>query len=257
MNTPNFNITIRFYEELNYFLKKYPKKQDIQFSFNSKRSIKDLIESFGIPHVEVDMILVNGKSVDFSYIVQNKDRISVYPVFESLNIKNTQKLRAEPLRETKFILDVHLGKLAKNLIILGFDSIYNNSLQDKELAEISLKENRILLTRDRGLLKRKVINHGFIIKKNEVIGQTVEVLNRLDLWEKIKPFTRCIHCNGNLQSVKKEDIANSVLKIQVPDKILNMYNEFSKCVTCNKVYWKGTHYLNLISKINLLKIYKQ
>lgn len=249
MITSNFNITIRFYQELNYFLKKYPKKQDINFSFSEKRSIKDLIESFGVPHVEVDLILVNGESVDFNYLVRDGDRISVYPVFESFDITNKQKLRATPLREIKFVVDVHLGKLAKNLRILGFDTIYNNDLQDRELALISSEQNRILLTRDRGLLKRKIVTHGFILRSETPLNQTIEVLNRVDLWDQVKPFSRCIHCNGLLKSITRKQIHSANLLYQIPDYIFQKYNEFSICSKCKKIYWKGTHYKNLTKKI--------
>lgn len=245
-----FNITIRFYQELNFFLKKYPKKQDINFSFAGKRSIKDLIESFGIPHVEVDLILINGESVDFNYIVKDGDRISVYPVFESFDITKKQKLRQNPLRDIKFIVDVHLGKLAKNLRILGFDTIYDNSLQDNELALISSKQNRILLTRDRGLLKRKIVTHGFILKSDNPLNQTIEVLNRVDLWNKAAPFTRCIHCNGLLKKILKQELLKNNFNTQIPEKVLNFYNEFSLCTKCSKIYWKGTHYNNLKIKID-------
>lgn len=249
MKTSNFNITIRFYEELNYFVKNYAPKEDIKFSFKGKRSIKDLIESFGVPHVEVDLILVNGFSVDFNYTVEDGDRISVYPVFESFDLGNIQRLRPKTLRKTKFILDVHLGKLAKNLLILGFDTIYNNSMNDKDLALISSRENRILLTRDRGLLKRKIVNHGFIIKDDNPVNQTIQVLNRVDLWKNIKPFSRCIHCNGLLNSITAQEITSSNLLCQIPDYIFQKYNEFSICSKCKKIYWKGTHYRNLTEKI--------
>lgn len=247
------NITIRFYEELNYFLKKYPKKQDIHFNYSGKRSIKDLIENFGVPHVEVDLILVNSNPVDFNYIVKNNDRISVYPMFESLNITKTTLLREIPLRNTKFVVDVHLGKLARNLRLLGFDTDYKNDRNDAELAEISSKENRILLTRDRHLLMRRIITHGFVIRSEIPIIQIAEVLNRLDLWDSISPFSRCVQCNSKLQDLKNNNRIYTELLKQIPQKVKEWCYEYSYCSNCKKVYWKGSHYTSLLDKISFIK----
>ncbi len=148
---------IRFYEELNDFLRKDLKKIPYQVNTSKGQSVKDLIESQNVPHTEVDLILVNGESVDFSYQVKENDRISVYPVFESFNIQDKTCIRGKPLRITKFILDVHLGKLARYLRFSGFDCLYSNKFEDSEIAEISDKEGRIVLTRDKGLLKRSII----------------------------------------------------------------------------------------------------
>ena len=228
-------ITIRFYEELNDFLKNYPLKTDIPFSFKGKRSIKDLIENFGVPHVEVDMILINGKPVRFDYIVENGDRISVYPVFERFNIGHTSLLRDYTLRTSKFVLDVHLGKLAKHLRLLGFDTDYTRFRDDPELAEISDKEHRILLTRDRQLLMRSIVQWGLIIRSDQPIQQIVEVLNKLDLWDEIKPFTRCKSCNGIIKQIPPDSNKFETLKINIPEKVLKWCSEFTYCSSCNKV----------------------
>lgn len=144
--TEVFNITIRFYEELNDFLKKLPLKTDIFLTYSHRRSVKDLIESLGVPHVEVDLILVNGESVDFDYIVRNGDRISVYPVFEAMELTGITSLRVKGLRETRFVVDEHLGSLARKLRLLGFDTDYIKNRSDAELAPVSQNEGRILLT---------------------------------------------------------------------------------------------------------------
>lgn len=246
MTTPKviteIRITIRFYEELNDFLKNYSTKEDIVFSFNGKRSIKDLIESFGVPHVEVDLILVNGNSEGFEYIIQNNDRISVYPMFESYNVKAISKVRVKPLRDTKFVLDVHLGKLARYLRLLGFDTDYKRYRDDPELAIISQNEKRILLTCDRKLLMRSIVTHGLIIRASDPRRQILEILNRLDLWDDIKPFTRCLTCNSEIREIKeKSDEFNSIYS-ELPPNVKSWCKEISKCIGCNKVYWKGTHY---------------
>jgi sulfur carrier protein ThiS len=157
-------ISIRFYEELNDFLPPEQRKTDISHELKEKRSIKDLIESIGVPHTEVDLIIVNGESVDFNYLVQNGDRISVYPVFESLDISPLNHCQPEPLRNTRFVLDNHLGKLAAYLRMLGFDTLYRNDYDDPELARISIDEHRLLLTCDRLLLMRIQITLGYFVR---------------------------------------------------------------------------------------------
>ncbi|HSW52088.1 MAG TPA: Mut7-C RNAse domain-containing protein, partial [Sulfuricaulis sp.] len=153
-------VQLRFYEELNDFLPPERRKVSFTHELTRRTSIKDLIESFGVPHTEVEVILVNGRSVDFSHIVQPGDRISVYPMFESLDISPLLRLRDKPLREPRFVIDANLGQLARYLRLLGFDVLYRNSFTDREVARIAGEEGRIVLTRDRALLQHKIITHG-------------------------------------------------------------------------------------------------
>ena len=186
---------LRFYEELNDFLPKEKRKKRFEHNFIDRTSVKDMIESLGIPYMEIDLILVNGKSVDFSYLVNDKDAISVYPVFESFDISNVQLLRSQPLREPKFVADVHLGKLVTYLRMLGFDTIYKNNFTDNELVRISLKEKRAILTKDREILKRNDVTHCYWVRNKELEKQMKEVIIRFDLKDQIKKFTRCVNCN--------------------------------------------------------------
>lgn len=234
-------VTIRFYEELNDFLEEDKKKVNFSVKTNPGQTVKDLIESENVPHTEVDLILVNSKSVNFSWQVMAGDRISVYPVFESLDIKNTTKLRPLPLRATQFILDVNLGKLARYLRIGGFDTLYSNSYKDKEIAEISAWENRILLTRDRYLLKRSIIQRGHWIRSKHAVSQYQAVLERFDLTDSVSLFSRCPQCNGNLRQVDKNDILD-----RLTPKTAMYYDNFKICDCCGKIYWKGNHYYNFI-----------
>jgi hypothetical protein len=227
----------RFYEELNDFLPAEKKKTTFAHFFKDRASIKDMIEAIGVPHTEVDLILVNGKAVDFSYIVQDNDRISVYPVFESLDISAVTKLRKTSLREAKFILDVHLGKLAHYLRLVGFDTVYRNNFSDEELAKISGEQKRILLTRDRRLLKRSIITHGYCIRETTPKKQLIEVLRRFDLVKSIVPFSRCLDCNSHLQEVAKDEISD-----QLPPKVKEQFEEFVRCPNCDKIFWPGSHY---------------
>ena len=130
-------------------------------------SVKDIIESFGVPHTEVDLVLVNSESSDFSHLVRNGDRAAVYPVFESLDITPVLRLRPQPLREPKFVLDVHLGTLAGYLRMLGFDTMYANRASDEELVDVSAQQGRILLTRDRGVLKHSIVTRGYWLRETD------------------------------------------------------------------------------------------
>lgn len=229
--------TFRFYAELNDFLPSAKQQHPFTHTFQRSGSVKDMVESLGVPHTEIDLILVNGQAVDFAYQVQNGDRISVYPVFESLDISPLVRLRPQPLRESRFVLDVHLGRLAAYLRLLGFDTLYRNDYNDVELAHISSRQSRILLTRDRGLLKRSIVTHGYCLRTTQPRQQVVDVLHRFDLFDSIKPFQRCVHCNGLLEPVSKDDIID-----RLPPKTQRYYNEFHRCRDCAQIYWKGTHY---------------
>lgn len=231
-------VRFRFYEELNDFLPPKRRKREFTIPFRQRNSIKDMIESVGVPHTEVDLILVNGLSVDFSYIVQADDQISVYPVFEAFDIADVTRLRPEPLRRNRFVLDTHLGKLARYLRLLGFDTLYNNAWQDEELAEIAAAgDKRILLTRDHGLLKRKLVTHGYFVRNDKPALQIREVLARFHLHRAVQAFSRCTQCNGLIQPVAKDQVIE-----RLPSGVAKVYDEFSVCEGCQRVYWQGSHY---------------
>jgi uncharacterized protein with PIN domain len=248
-----YRVTIRFYEELNDFLPQQDRKRDIEVSFSGARSIKDFIESLGVPHVEVDLILVHGASVDFNYLIRDGDRISVYPVFERLPIGGITRLRPGPLRRTRFVLDVHLRKLARRLRLLGFDTDYWENRDDPELAEISARENRILLTRDRGLLKRKIVTRGLIIRNTDPEQQVFEVLARLHLGDSIRPFTRCISCNGEIAAFDMKSELFQVWKETLPSGVLAWCSEYYICDSCGKIYWKGSHYDRMCAMVEAFR----
>ncbi len=228
---------MRFYEELNDFLPYARRRRDFAHSFRDSGSIKGLVESLGVPHTEIDLILVNGQSVDFGYQVQDGDRISVYPVFEALDISPVTHLRPRPLREPCFVLDSHLGRLAAYLRLLGFDCLYRNDYGDPTLADISAREQRILLTRDRRLLMLKQITRGYHVRAHLPHAQLAEVMARFDLFSVRRPFTRCLHCNGLLHPVAKEAVA-----ARLQPRTRQYYDAFWQCDTCGKLYWKGSHF---------------
>ncbi len=230
-------VTLRFYEELNDFLAPSLRGADIVHACNRRTSVKDMIESFGVPHTEVDLILVNGVSVDFSCIVNPGDRISVYPVFEAMDISPLIRLRPAPLRTPRFVVDVNLGRLARYLRLLGFDCHYRNDLTDAEVARISVAESRIVLTRDRALLQQRIITHGYFVRAIQPLEQVREVLDRLDLYRRVSPFTRCTRCNGVLETVDKQAVL-----AELEPKTRRYYDEFRRCTGCGRIYWKGSHF---------------
>jgi len=227
----------RFYEELNDFLSKERKKVVIPYQFKNHPAIKDSIEALGIPHTEVDLILVNGKSVKFSYQLNDGDYVSVYPVFEALDITPISRLRPKPLRNPKFIVDVNSGKLARFMRLLGFDVLFTNHYKDAEIAKIAYDKRRIVLTRDVGLLKNNLIKRGYWLRKTNPKDQVKEVLMRFDLVRMIKPFTCCLECNGTIKTVPKENISRLL-----PDSANRYYTKFYQCRSCKQIYWEGSHF---------------
>ncbi len=240
-------VYLRFYEELNDLLPKDKRKKRFEHKFFGNPSVKDIIESLGVPHGEVDMILVNGNSVNFSYTLREGDDISVYPVFESMDISNVQHLREKPLRVPKFVLDVHLGTLARYLRMLGLDSLYKNNYSDDEIIYLSLNEKRTILTKDKGILKRKEITHGCYVRSIYPVVQLKEVVERFDLYNYFKEFSRCMECNTLLTTVDKNKIYG-----RLPPKVKDYQNEFYICENCNKIYWPGSHYDRMKKIINNL-----
>ena len=228
---------LRFYEELNDFLPPSQRKVEFELRFERRTSIKDMIESLGVPHPEIELILVNGRSVDFSHIVEDGDRISVYPVFEGLDVSSLIRLRSAPLRDPRFVVDCNLGRLARYLRLLGLDCLYQNDFSDETVSRISHQQHRIVLTRDRRLLQRKIITHGFYVRAVNPRDQVGEVLQRLDLHGSVRPFTRCTRCNGLLKTAPKETVEH-----QLEAKTRRYYDRFLQCAQCGQVYWQGSHH---------------
>ena len=237
--------SFRFYEELNDYLDKEKWKKTFPYEFKGWPSIKDTIEAIGVPHTEIDIILVDGKSVGFNYKLHGGENVSVYPVFESLDVTPIIKLRSKPLRKTKFVVDVHLGTLARKLRLFGFDTLFRNDFSDREIVELSLRESRIILTRDRGILKQGAVRHGYWIRNNEPKDQLKEVVKRLQLEDNLKPFTRCSKCNGLLHSVNK-----SILQDRLPKDTIQIFDKFVECECCKSIYWQGSHYKHICELID-------
>jgi uncharacterized protein with PIN domain len=231
----------RFYADLNDFLPVERQGDGFDCHFDYRATVKDMIESLGVPHPEIELILVNGEPVDFTYIVQDRDRISVYPFFESLDISSLLRVRPPALVEKRFVLDIHLGRLAAYLRMFGFDTLYRNDFPDEELAHIANTEQRILLTRDRGLLKRSLVIYGYCVREKYPRRQMLEVARRFSLGALAQPFLRCIRCNGLLNAVDKEAVRD-----QLDPKTCKYHDIFSQCRECHQIYWQGTHYQRML-----------
>jgi hypothetical protein len=224
--------TFTFIGELNDFLPNNRKNATFSLEFENHQSLKHLIESLGVPHTEFDRVLVNGQPGNPADHMQEGDQVTVFPAEASLE------------SEPHFILDNHLGQLATYLRMLGFDCLYRNDYQDDELAQVSSQAGRILLTRDRRLLMRKAIRHGYCIHQTDPPQQVVEVIRRFKLSSQVIPFQRCLRCNSQLHAVNKQEI---IERLEPLTK--KYYDDFRICPTCNQIYWKGSHYGHMLEMI--------
>jgi uncharacterized protein with PIN domain len=245
---PTGYVEVRAYAELNDFLPAESRGVTVRRPFRGHQTVKDVLEAMGIPHTEVDLILVNGSSRGFGYRPSAGDRIAAYPMFEALDVGPIARLRPVPLRDPRFVVDVNLGRLARLLRVLGFDVWWSSDADDATLAGISTEQQRILLTRDRGLLKRRAITHGLFVHSQHPEEQTVEVIKRLDLRERLAPFTRCLRCNGALAAVGKQEVLDELEPLT-----RRYYDEFSRCTGCGRIYWAGSHHARLAGLVETIR----
>ncbi|HEX7635669.1 MAG TPA: Mut7-C RNAse domain-containing protein [Noviherbaspirillum sp.] len=229
--------TFRFYEELNGFLPPERRKRSFTCRCARAATTKHMIEALGVPHTEVELVLVNGESVGFDRQIREGDRVAVYPRYETLDITPLLRVRAHALRVTRFVADAHLGGLARLLRMAGFDTLYDNNFRDSEIAAISAREGRIVLTRDRELLKRREITHGCYVHALKSVQQLREIFERLDLGRSSRPFSLCLHCNAPLHPIEK-----TLVQQRVAPAVWNRYECFTLCEICGRVFWKGSHW---------------
>ncbi|OBI99557.1 Mut7-C RNAse domain-containing protein [Mycobacterium sp. 1465703.0] len=246
MSEPAGFVEVRVYAELNDFLAAPSRGRTVRRPFRPHQTVKDVLEAMGIPHTEVDLILVNGSVQGFGYRPDFGDRIAAYPMFEALDIGPTA-LRSVPLRNPRFVVDVNLGRLAWLLRLFGFDVWWSNDADDKTLADISTEQRRILLTRDRGLLKRRTITHGLFVRSDDPEEQAIAVIRRLDLRQRLAPLTRCMRCNGTLAPVTKDEVIDRLEPLT-----REYYDDFSRCTDCGRIYWAGSHHAKLLALIEKL-----
>lgn len=234
----------RFYEELNDFLPTCRRKVSFTQSFGGTPAVRDVIQAIGVPHSAIDLVLVDGRSVDFAHRLRGGERVAVYPVFERLDISPLLRLRPQPLRSPRFILDVHLGKLARYLRMLGFDTLYRDDWEDDEIIGRALEQQRIVLTRDLGILKNKRVSHGYWLRHTDPEQQLAEVVEALDLHGQLRPFTRCLECNGVIRDVQGDPVA-----LGADPDIAARFEHFWQCDSCRRLYWQGSHYSRMLSAV--------
>jgi len=221
--------TFRFYEELNDHLPQHQKKVDVETEFFGKRCIKEAIEDFGVPPSSVDMVLVNGMPADFQYILKDGDRVSVYPVFERLNIQSVSLIRRFPLRRIQFIADVELNEMVVPMRMLGFDIISSPSNNLFDIIEISRKEKRIILTKRKELLKTESVTHAVRVHSGTAMEKVKSVLNDLDIKDRIKPFSRCLCCNHPLEIQQTKEILD-----RISFETKHIFKKYLNCGSCRK-----------------------
>lgn len=229
--------TIRVYGPLNDFLPASHRQATLACTFAGGASVKDLVESLGVPHTEIDHLLVNDRPVDFGCIVRDGDRIAAYPPFHVLDVPRDARLGPPPQAKPRFVADVHLGRLAAYLRLAGFDTEYRNDYSDRQLVEVSAGADRTVLTRDVGVLKHAAVRRGYFVREQQPGRQLVEVLRRFELVDRAAPFSRCVRCNRELERIAKEDVID-----ELPPRTREHYDEFSRCAGCRRLYWAGSHY---------------
>jgi uncharacterized protein with PIN domain len=233
-----------FHAELNDFLPKRKQGLEISVSFESHETVKHLVEALGVPHTEVNVIIVDGMSVDFSAHLNDGNLVEVYPRLPVNNCSPIFQLQPYYMGPPRFVLDGHLGKLAVYLRLLGFDTLYRADYADDEISRISSGQNRILLTRDRGLLKRRQVRSGYYVRSLYPDEQIVEVLKRFNSVEWISLYSLCSLCNGKLVNVSKEEIID-----RLEPKTQRYYDHFRICQECSQIYWRGSHYKRMESQL--------
>ncbi len=242
-----FTVCLHVHGDLDFFLPSRTPSGRVERHLSEKTSVKDVIESSGIPHPEVDLILVDGNAVDFGYTVTADAKIEIYP--PGIQSSGFRKKRLQAPTITEFVADGHLGKLVRDLRLLGIDVAYDAAAEDRQLVEIASRNNRALLTRDRRLLMHAAVKHGYYLRSQNPLEQTIEVLRRFDLGFILSPFSRCLRCNALLESAEKEKVIGQLESLT---KIY--YDEFRRCTDCGQVYWSGSHFTKLQKRLEQIRV---
>ena len=232
-------ITVRFFGSLGDFLSVAHRGVAIERAIEDSPTVKDVIQALGVPHPEVDLILAGGRGVDFGYRVREGDRIEVFGLDRPDGVASAPGLVPAAPDPPRFVLDGHLGRLARYLRMLGFDVRYDSGAADDELARVSAAEDRVLLTRDRGLLKRSIVRLGYLVRDDDPRRQLAEVVARYRLARRAAPFTRCVRCGGALDQVGRAEVAE---RLAGEPRTLRYFDTFGRCVDCGSIYWPGSHF---------------
>lgn len=244
---PTVTATFRFYEELNEFLARPLRSRAFSCVCARNATTKHMIEALGVPHTEVELILVNGESAGFDRVLADGDRVAVYPKFEALDVTPLLRVRERPLRTIRFVADAHLGGLARLLRLAGFDTLYDNHFADDEIESLAASQERIVLTRDRELLKRRTITHGCYVRSLKPQTQLREVIDRLDLAGSVHPFRLCLTCNAPLRRIDRAQAQG-----HAPEGVLERHSQFVTCDVCKRVFWEGSHWERMRTVVDAL-----
>lgn len=232
--------TFRFHGEMNDFLPARLRGGDVAFSAAAAPSVKDAIESLGPPHVEAAWILVDGRPAGFGHVLRDGEVLDIHPVSAALPVAaRTAPPAPEPIR---FLLDVHLRRLATHLRLLGIDAEWRADAEDEDLARRSAEAGRVLLTRDLGLLKRSVVVHGRFVRATSPAAQLAEIVDAFELSDRARPFSRCLRCGGPVESVPKAEVLD-----RLRPGTARSHDLFRVCRGCGRVYWRGAHHERLVA----------
>jgi uncharacterized protein len=237
-------IILKFEPEFDFFLAKIHRAGPVDYCLNRQASVKDIIESFGIPHTEVGKITFDDQEIDFSTLPRVSGVIQVFGIDPPFSVLSPSLLRPVPLNYIEFVADVNVIRLGRLMILLGLDVCYSSTYSDSDIADIAQTQGRIVLTRDTGLLKRKKIVFARRVKANLPDDQLIEIIDFFGLEPLISLFSRCTHCNVQLMPVEKQ----TVLHLLEP-KTKRYFDTFLQCPRCKKVFWKGSHCDKIQQKI--------
>ena len=204
-----------------------------------------MIEALGVPHTEVAIVLINVELCGLDKMLLHGDIISVYPTFMQFDGVEVQSLAPLPPGRPRFIADAHVGALARMLRMAGSDTLYDNRYDDPDIAAIAGREQRIVLTRDRDLLKRRSVANGCYVHALKAPEQCREIVRRLQLEALARPFTLCLHCNAPLSAVEKEQV-----ELRLPPSVRALQEDFSLCRQCDRVFWKGSHWKSMCAVLD-------
>ena len=241
-----FPVVLQFYGDLPLFLKRRDAAGRVERSLCEKTAVKDVIEACGVPHTEVDLILCDGQPAGLQLHVVASGEIEVFPVGLANGLHPAHRLQRR--QHSRFVADGHLGKLVRDLRLLGFDVLYDNKADDAALVQIAAGEDRALLTRDRRLLMHAAVRHGYCLRSDRAEEQIIDVIRRFELQERMLPYTRCLACNGGLTVVSKQEVLE---EIEPLTKLY--YEEFRRCLSCRRVYWSGSHFAKLQARIDRIR----
>lgn len=238
------SATFRFYGELNDFIAPARRRREFESPCARAATTKHMIEALGVPHTEVELVLLNGEPAGFDRLIEDGDRIAVYPAFSSLDAGTLLRVREQPAGELRFVADAHLGALARFLRMAGFDTLYDNNYMDGEIEQVAIGEGRIVLTRDRELLKRRGIARGCYVHSIRAVDQFREIVRRLGLAGSMKPFTLCLKCNAPLREAARAEVVD-----RLPPSVRENHTEFSVCDKCHGIFWKGSHWRRMCAAL--------